>query len=260
MRLLALSCGYETADFAVFDPLDPRVGTKVHVPYHVYLIDHPKGFVLFDTGAHPSLATDPVVRLGPAAAAFDVHMGPGDGIAERLRSVGVEPGDVAHVVQSHLHYDHAGGIEFLPQASFYVQRRELQFAHWPPAYQRDLYVPADFAHPVHWVELTGKLDLFGDERVVVFPTPGHTPGHQSLLVQLDDEAVILGGDMAYSSVKMQQRRIPGVVWCPDRLVESWERVEALQARHGARLILTHELDPDAVDAVPKPQTDEGSRA
>jgi hypothetical protein len=72
--------------------------------------------------------------------------------------------------------------------------------------------------------------------------------------------VILGGDMAYSSVKMQQRQIPGVVWCPDRLVKSWERVEALQARHGARLILTHELDLDAVRPMPKPQTDEGTRA
>jgi N-acyl homoserine lactone hydrolase len=96
--------------------------------------------------------------------------------------------------------------------------------------------------------------------VVVFPTPGHTPGHQSLLVQLDDEAVILGGDMAYSSVKMQQRWIPGVVWCPDRLVESWERVEALQARHGARLILTHELDMDVVDAVPRPEAEKGGTA
>ncbi len=260
MRLVALRCGAEIADLAVYDPLDPAVGTKVEIPYFAYVIEHPGGWVLFDTGAHPALATDPVGRLGPAAAAFDVRIRPEDDLVSRLRAIGIDPSDISHVVQSHLHYDHAGGIEFFPQAAFLVQRRELQFAHWPAVYQRDLYVRADFSHPVRWVELTGKRDIFGDGRLVVFPTPGHTPGHQSLLVQLEDEAVILGGDMAYSSVKMQQRRIPGVVWCPDRLVKSWERVEALQARHGARLILTHELYLDAVHPVPKPQTDEGTRA
>lgn len=251
MKLHALYCGCERANMAIFDPFDANVGTKIEIPYFAYLIEHDKGNVLFDTGAHPSLAVDPAARLGPAAEAFEVRMKPGEDVVGALRSLGFAPSDITHVVQSHLHYDHAGGIEFFPHAEFFVQRTELPFAHWPPVYQRDMYVRADFDHPVRWVELRGSHDVFGDERVVIFPTPGHTPGHQSLLVHLDKQSIILGGDAAYLPQKMHDRCLPGILWNPDALVESWERIEELQAKHGARLILTHDLDLAAVRVAPK---------
>ena len=60
----------------------------------------------------------------------------GDDVVSQLAMGGFSPSDIDHVVLSHLHYDHAGGMEYFPNAQFYAQRRELEFAHWPPVYQR----------------------------------------------------------------------------------------------------------------------------
>ena len=167
-------------------------------------------------------------------------MAPGDDVVSRLGSLGVEAEGIGHVVQSHLHYDHSGGLEFLTGAQVYVQKEELPFAYWPPVYQRDVYVREDFDSVKNWKQLRGEHDIFNDGRLHL-PTPGHTPGHQSLLVKLDSQAYILAGDAVYDKQKMQARCLPGLLWNPDALVESWEKIEEMQRRHSAALIVTHDL-------------------
>src|SRR5258705_11143612 len=107
MRLYALHCGGDLTDMAAFDPFDPDVGTKVYNPYFFYVVQHPDGTVLFDSGAHPELATDPEKRLGSAAADFQVRLSQDDNVETRLASIGLKPSDIDIVVQSHLHFDHA---------------------------------------------------------------------------------------------------------------------------------------------------------
>lgn len=243
LRIYAFHGGGEIADMSIFDPFHPDVGTKVDIPYFFYVIAHPQGNVLFDTGGHPSLVSDPRMRLGDAADDFEVTMQKGDDVVSQIKRAGFSPTDIDHVVLSHLHYDHAGGIEFFPEAAFYAQQRELEFAHWPPIYQREVYVRADFDHPIEWNELVGDRDLFGDGRVLIFPTPGHTAGHQSMLVQLDDKrAVILVADAAYLPRNIDENVLPGIVWSPDAMVSSWRRIRELQRSHNADLIFTHDLD------------------
>jgi N-acyl homoserine lactone hydrolase len=247
-RLRALHGGGEITTMSLFDPFHPEVGTRVEIPYYFYLVEHREGVVLFDTGGHPDLVADPRGRLGAAADAFEVVMRPGDDIVSKLATLGIGPDGVDQVVLSHLHYDHAGGIEFFPHAMFHVSRRELELARRPPVYQRDLYVPADFEHPVRWHEIDGDHDLFGDGALLIFPTPGHTLGHQSMLVKVADEAVILVGDAAPEARNMRERILPGIVAGPDAMVASWERIEQLQREHGAELLFTHDLGwPDARD-------------
>jgi N-acyl homoserine lactone hydrolase len=241
MKLHAFHAGGERADMSIFDPFHPEVGTQVTIPYFVYLIEHPQGNVLFDTGGHPDLIDKPDEYLGAAADAFEVVMEEGDDVVSLLATVGLSPTDVAHVAHSHLHYDHAGGIEFFPDATFYVQERELQFAYWPPVYQRDVYLKSDFDHDVDWFELEGEHDIFGDGKLVLFPTPGHTAGHQSLLVRLDSGSVILVADASYGPRNMEKRALPSLLWSPDAMVSSWRRIEALQRRERAKLIFTHDL-------------------
>lgn len=242
MKMYALHCGGEKTLRSVLDPFDAACGDTILLPYFCYLIQHAEGTVLFDTGGHPDLITDPRRRLGVAADLFDIQMEPGDDIVSKLATVGVDPAAVASVVQSHLHYDHAGGLEFFPDATVYVQRGELAFAHWPPVYQRDVFVRADFDHALNWREVNGEHDIFNDGSVVIFPTPGHTPGHQSLLVRGKERSYILVGDAAYDREKMKCRCLPGVVWSPDALVDSWERIEELQRKFDAELIFTHDRD------------------
>jgi glyoxylase-like metal-dependent hydrolase (beta-lactamase superfamily II) len=241
VKLYALHCGGEEVDLCEFDPFDPRRGTKAISPFFAYLIDHPQGLVLFDTGANISFATDPRVRYGALADGFTIRMGAEDHVVQQMGAVGFRAEEVDYVVLSHLHYDHAGNIGDFPQARIVVQRSELVFAHWPPVYQRATYLQKDLSIEADWLEVEGEYDVFGDGRLVTFTTPGHTAGHQSMLVQLGTRALILVGDAAYQPDKMAERKLPALVWNSDAMVSSWERLEAWQRKYGADLILTHDL-------------------
>lgn len=253
MRLYAFHCGGDRTDRAFYDPLDPDVGTKIYAPYFLYLVQHERGNVLFDSGIHPAIRTDPASRLGAAADSITVELRPDDHVAGQLAKVGLRPTDVETVVQSHLHFDHAGGLEFLTHATVLVQRAELPFAYWPPIYQREYYLRADFDHDLCWKELDGDHDVFGDGSIVVLATPGHTPGHQSLLVRLPGRPVVLMSDATYLMEKMRERRLPSCLWNPDEVVRSWERLEELERTESALLVCTHDthfrervpLAPDA---------------
>jgi glyoxylase-like metal-dependent hydrolase (beta-lactamase superfamily II) len=252
MRLYALHCGGDLMDWSAFDPWDERVGTKVYNPYFAYLITHPQGNVLFDTGAHIQLATDPEARLGAAAAAFQLQLTPDEHVEPRLAEIGLRPSDIDIVIQSHLHFDHAGGLEVFTHAPILIQREELSFALAPPVYQRLAYVPGDFDHALDWRELDGDHDVFGDGRLIALSTPGHTRGHQSLMVHLDSgQTVILLADAAYLLAKMRERALPALIWSPDAMIASWERIESLEREHDALLMATHELDfRDSVKLAP----------
>jgi glyoxylase-like metal-dependent hydrolase (beta-lactamase superfamily II) len=239
----ALHCGGDLTDWGIFDPLDERRGEMVYNPYFVYVVKHPEGVVLFDSGAHPELAADPASRMGAGAEEFVVKVGPEDRIERALERIGMEPADVDLVIQSHLHFDHAGGLYAFPGTPVMVQRAEHEFAEDPPADQRDIYIADDFAPVTDWRLLDGDEDVFGDGRLTVIATPGHTKGHQSLLVRLDDgRAIFLLADAAYLLAKMRARRPPAVIWEEAAILETWDRIEALEREHDAFLITTHDLD------------------
>jgi glyoxylase-like metal-dependent hydrolase (beta-lactamase superfamily II) len=253
VKIHAFHCGGDMADMAVFDPFDANVGTKVYDPYFFYLVEHPRGLVLFDSGLHPAMRTDLRGRIGDSADAFVVEMAEDDDVVSKLAKLDLRPDDIECVVQSHLHFDHAGGLEFLAHAPVYLQDRELLFARNPPIYQRDIYVPADFEHDLDWRLLEGDHDLFGDGTLRIISTPGHTAGHQSLLVRLQSRSILLMSDASYLVEKMRQRLLPAVVWSPDAMVASWERIEAIEQETRAQLVCTHELNfrehvPQAPDA------------
>jgi len=235
MRLLAFHGGGEVID-------EPGKG-PITYPYFFYVVEHPEGTVLFDSGGHPDLVDRPAERLGPEAdAAFDIAMVEGDDAVSQLARAGIAAADVAHVVQSHLHYDHAGGLELFPDAVAHVQRAELDVLAHPPADQVLFYCPADYEHRTRWHVLDGGHDLFGDGRVVMVPTPGHTVGHQSLLVRLDSGAtVILAADAAYQPEEFLERRPSSVFSDEAAMLASFEVLEALRVEHDARLVFTHDL-------------------
>lgn len=243
VRIHALHCGGDLTDWGIFDPLDERKGEMVYNPYFVYVVEHPEGRVLFDSGAHPDLADDPVGRMGAGAEEFVVKLGPEDRIERVLARIELEPADIDLVIQSHLHFDHGGGLYAFPQTRVMVQRTELEFAEDPPEDQRDIYIADDFAPVTNWHLVDGDEDVFGDGRLTVVATPGHTRGHQSLLVRLDDgRTIFLLADAAYLLEKMRMRRPPGVLWSEEALLATWDRVEELERGHDAFLITTHDLD------------------
>ena len=151
---------------------------QVALPIPSYLIEHPKGRALFDTGMHPQCRTDAAGRLGERVArifGFEQY-GAEDDVKSRLELIDRDPGKVDFIINSHLHFDHAGGNELVPNATMVVQKREWQAAQDPETAAKVGFFKADFdhGHPVKQVD--GEHDLFGDGSVVCIPTYGHTPG------------------------------------------------------------------------------------
>jgi N-acyl homoserine lactone hydrolase len=170
----------------------------VRIPVWSGLLRTSEGIVLFDTGLHPVHVDRPDATYGPQSSVKPV-MERNDAIVARLASVGVRPDDVAIVVNSHLHFDHAGNNGAFPKAIFIVQREHLAYAKGKPNFPG-----------VYWdiPELT-YMPVAGRSRIArgveVVPTPGHAPGHQSLVVELPETGrVVLCGDAAFTRENLER--------------------------------------------------------
>jgi N-acyl homoserine lactone hydrolase len=174
---------------------------KKFAPVWSALLRTPEGNVLFDTGLHPVHVERPDATFGPGNA-LKVVMAKEDAVVARLASLGIRPDDVTIVVNSHLHFDHAGNNGAFPKATFLVQSEHLAFAKGKPNFPG-----------VYWdiPELT-YIPVAGRTRVArgveVVPTPGHAPGHQSLVVDLAKTGrVVLCGDAAFTRENLQRGEI-----------------------------------------------------
>lgn len=171
----------------------------ISAPVPSFLIRHERGLVLFDTGLDPEAAGEPERVYGPIAEFMGMEFSHEQRIDEQLGRYGFETGDVTHVVISHAHLDHTGGMRLFPAATFYMGLADLRYVFWPdPA----LGVACRWSdiEPVRgarWRPVTGDLDLFGDGSIVLLSMPGHTPGNYSLLVRLESRTVILTGDTVH---------------------------------------------------------------
>ena len=221
---------------------------RIKVPVPSYLIEHPKGRVLFDSGLHPATQTDPAARLGALSKYFTVHYEPGEEIGAQLAKVDVGVGDIDLLVNSHLHYDHAGGNEQIPNARLVVQRREWEAAHDADFIQSNSYLPADYDHGHDLQLIDGEHDLFGDGSVVCLPTFGHTPGHQSLKLRTGSGYKCLCGDACYLRRTLDEMRLPKVVHDAGQMHESLRRLQALR-ESGVQIYYGH--DPEFWATVPQ---------
>ena len=106
MRVLALECGWLASEARLV--LTGEAG-RMRLPVASWLIEHPRGRLLFDSGMHPELQGDPHARLGPVADVFEFSYGPGEDVASRLRALEIDPTSIRLLVNSHLHFDHVGG-------------------------------------------------------------------------------------------------------------------------------------------------------
>lgn len=246
VMLYAMTCGHVTGAFGRL--MEGGEG-DITVPVPSYLIEHPKGTMLFDTGMHPDCQHDPEGRAGPRIAQlfrFDYRQG--EEIGARLEAIGRDPRKVDIIANSHLHFDHVGGNECIPNATVLVQKREWEAGMNPEmaasrGFNRRDY---DHGHPVKTV--AGEHDVFGDGRVVLLPTYGHTPGHQSLRVRLDTGDVVLAADACYFCRTLREKRLPMVAHDRQQMLESLDKLAKLEAG-GARIFFGH--DPEFWKTVPQ---------
>jgi glyoxylase-like metal-dependent hydrolase (beta-lactamase superfamily II) len=206
---------------------------EFRMPVPAFLVEHPQGLVLFDTGLHPELAAS-TARMGGLAKLFVPSLTPDGSVGPRLRAAGYDPADVAVIVTSHLHFDHCGGHVEVPNARVAVQRDEWAAAHGSatPAYHRDDF---DVGHDVE--QLDGAHDVFGDGRLLIEPTPGHTPGHQSLVV---DGTYVLVGDACYCRLALDSDTLPPHAFDHARQREGFAWLRHQEAM-GRTLVFSHDI-------------------
>jgi N-acyl homoserine lactone hydrolase len=238
--LYMMDCGGAEFDYDVLAAFQ-HPGKKVILPFTACLIDTDDGPVLVETGINPEGLRDPVKAAGERASAVKLILREEHDIRARLKEIGLKPGDVRTVILSHMHWDHAGGCRFFPHATFVVQRAEYRFALYPDKAFRKPYVRQLF-------EGMSNLDLReGDGEVVpgvwVISSPGHTSGHQSVLVSLPESGkMLLALDAIYSRTNIELEVLGGVPWNAALALDSLRRLVQLARRENATLLTGHEPD------------------
>jgi N-acyl homoserine lactone hydrolase len=220
----------------------------VKVPINYFLIKHRDGPILFDTGLDPTIATDKNYISSPIGRfllrqIFRLHISQEDRLDRLLATNGHGIEDIRTAVISHLHFDHVGGIAHIPQAELIVSAREWEQLSEPhPEYEWILREHIQIPH-ANWRPFTfqqtddplfdgfeGTYDVAGDGSMILLPTPGHTPGSLSMLVQSEAWApILLVGDLTYEAELIETDATPGT---GDKAVlhASYENVRRLKER------------------------------
>jgi glyoxylase-like metal-dependent hydrolase (beta-lactamase superfamily II) len=245
VQLYAFTCGFLTIPRGFM--LEGEDGF-ITVPVPSYLIVHPKGRVLFDSGLHVATLDDPVAHIGEVLARYHTfHFHPGEEVGARLTALDVGPDRVDIVINSHLHFDHCGGNGQMANADILIQRRELEHARGARSSQG--YLAADWDTGQRLKAVDGEHDVFGDGSVVCLPTCGHTPGHQSLRVRTETGGeFVLCGDACYLRESLEKLRLPGVIADKAAALAVFHRFREMQTR-GAKIMFGH--DPDFWKTVPQ---------
>ena len=224
----------------------------ITIPVSMWVIDHPKGLMVFDTGNN--------VAISDGADHCKKYWAPGncdflkpsqtraDVIDSQLKTLGYDASKVKIVVSSHSHLDHIGNIEMFPNAIHVLQKKELYQAWFPEKFQGrsspGTFVMADIdnAREFNYLELEGDYDLFGDGSVMVLSTPGHTLGHQSLKVKLGSGKTVI---LAQDAIWMQENLDgypAGLNYSVLDYTKSVNRLKFMRDLEGADIFMAHDQD------------------
>lgn len=233
LKLFAFTCGLFQSHKGFF--VEGDGDEIIRSPIPAYLIQHPKGLAVFDTGLHVRFVREANDRLGIAEMGFD--MDERALLAVQLEGIGIDPAKVDFVINSHLHADHCGGNGSFPNATVVIQSRELAAAKACESVL--LYDPADYDHGHKILALDGEHDLFGDGSVVVFPTFGHTPGHQSVRLRLPGGDVVLAADCCYLKRNLDDLVVPDLNVDKEQSIATLKALRAMRER-GTRIFYGHD--------------------
>ncbi len=222
---------------------------QITIPVSMWVIDHPKGLVVFDTGNNVAVGEDCKAYWAPGNCDFlKPSQKRGDVIDEQLKKLGYSADKVKVVVTSHSHLDHIGNIEMFPKAIHVLQKKELYQAWWPEKFQGRTtpgsFVMADIdnAREFNYLELNGDYDLFGDGTVWILSTPGHTIGHQSMKVKVGSgQTIIISQDAIWMQENLDGYPA-GLNYSVKDYTDSVNRLKFMRDLEGADIFMAHDGD------------------
>jgi glyoxylase-like metal-dependent hydrolase (beta-lactamase superfamily II) len=238
LSLWRLDCGqFAMKDFGAFfsDTFAYKPGQPKAIASSCYLIRHANRYMLWDTGVTGALAGK--THDSPAQTMTLKRT-----IVDQLKDIGVRPDQIEIIGISHYHADHTGQASDFPRAKLVIGKGDfdaLKGAAAPGG--------GDPSHLKHWLsgggtvlEATGDVDVFEDGRVIMLDTPGHTPGHNALLVKLQSGNVLLTGDLYHFTEQVAIKGVPPFNTDRADTLASMDRFDKIAKNLDAKVIIQHE--------------------
>ncbi len=228
-RLYVLDCGQGRGhDQSRWSP-GVNVGLPIDIRDNCYLIKHARGWFLWDTGVPDRVAQMPDGLVSPLSTWKRPKT-----LVGQLQELSLTPADITWVGISHTHGDHVGNVDMFTGAQVLMQKAEYDWSFAP-----DKSFPFSADRAVR--KLEGDLDVFGDGSLLILSTPGHTPGHQCLLVRLNNTGyVLLSGDAVHFKDNWENRRVPSMNTSREQTLASLQRIADTLVRYGAELWINHD--------------------
>jgi N-acyl homoserine lactone hydrolase len=246
LRLYVLDGGVLESDPARYR-LKPEEVTRPQLSVAAYLVVHPKGTLLWDTGAVADDSWTPgnraVRRHLVLSNGQDRYVTLRSPIAAQLKAAGYTPADVTHLALSHFHWDHVANANLFAKATWLVRQAERD-GLFPrstpiPPYQSNY---GYLQHSKTTILSGDEHDVFGDGTVVIKASPGHTPGHQVLYLELAKTGgVVLSGDLYHYPEERTLGRLPTTEFDEAQTRRSRDALESFLTRTGAQLWIQHDL-------------------
>jgi len=228
-----------------FFTLNKGIGEPFEVPVPFFLIQHNGKNILFDTGNALEAAKNPEKHWGEIIAAYYPVMSEEQYVVNQLKSMSIEPEDINYVILSHLHLDHAGGVGDFTNATYITHQKEVQWAFNPECSQKGAYIMQDIDKGIKWQQLTNNVgeayDLFKDGAIEIYPTPGHTPGHLSVLIKLENsKSMLLTSDSCYTEENLKDNIAPGLVWDAEASIKTINWIHQMQNEKNVEVVAGHD--------------------
>jgi glyoxylase-like metal-dependent hydrolase (beta-lactamase superfamily II) len=250
LRLHVLDCGTMTGDPIRFGFRPGEVSTT-DMPTPCFLVEHPEGTLLWDTGSVPD------DEWTPTGSPVEHHLSLPDRserdlvlrrrLRDQLAEIGYAPEDITYLALSHYHWDHVANANAFASATWLVreEERDTMFADVPPVTLRRNFDRLERSHAI--ILRSGDHDVFGDGTVVIKRAPGHTPGHQVLYVRLQRTGdVLLSGDLYHFAESRTLGRVPTFDVDQEQTLASRRSIEAFLADTGAELWIQHDAVGNAL--------------
>ena len=249
VRLYAIDCG--RMDFkdmgALFSDTGEYAGQAGTFVDPCFLIRHPKGTLLWDTGLGDKISEN---KNGIDIPEFGVHMAVSARLVDQLRTLNMSASDITYLAFSHFHFDHTGNAGLFSGSTWIVNKAELANAE---QMQLPTAIDPNIAPEIRRAKIKlidGDYDVFGDGTVRMLKTPGHTPGHQSLEIRLKNSGtILLSGDLYHQRKSRAQRLVPPFNSERAGTLASMDRFERIAKNTNARVVIQH--DAHDFSALPK---------
>jgi N-acyl homoserine lactone hydrolase len=242
LRLYVFDCGsLDVPDVSPYRLKKEGMATT-YMSVLCFLVVHPKGTMMWDTGAVPDSASKPGGAPPTLRYATSVKL-----LTAQLSEIGYAPGDVTYLALSHFHWDHVGNANAFARSTWLVSKLERDIMFTDP--------PSPRTEPANYSALrNGKTviitkddyDVFGDGTVVIKSAPGHSPGHQVLFLKLAKTGpVVLSGDLYHYPEERKLKLVPTTEFNADQTIASRAAIEAFLKKTGAQLWIQHDFTASA---------------